>query len=76
MFDLTHRQNIKKTRENATPIVDTKKLYVSKYYIERSQRQNKKLCRSRNYGLTNSGNLVETLQHKVKGGNKNLEKQL
>ena len=76
MFDLTRKQNIKKTRENITPIVDTKKLYLSKYSIERSQRQNKKLCRSRNSGLINSGNLVEILQHKVKGGDKNLEKQL
>ena len=42
MFDSTHKENIKKTREIITPIVDTKKLCLSKYYTERSQGQNKK----------------------------------
>ena len=42
MFDSTHKENIKKTREIITPIVDTKKLNVSKNFIERSQRQHKK----------------------------------
>ena len=39
VFDSTNRENIENTR--ITPIVDTKKLYVSKYFIERSQRQHK-----------------------------------
>ena len=40
-FDLTHKENIKKTREAITPNVDTVKLCVSKYSIERSQVQKK-----------------------------------
>ena len=42
MFDSAHKENIKKTRETINPIVDTKRLCVSKYYIERSQRQQQK----------------------------------
>ena len=34
----SHKENIKKTRETITSTVDTKKLYVSKYSIRRSQR--------------------------------------
>ena len=48
-----------------TPIVDTKKLCLSKYFIEMSQRRHKELSRS---GLDNSGNLVETLYYRVEGG--------
>ena len=59
--DSTHKDNIMKTRETITPIIGTKKLCVSKYCIERSQSQHKKLSRSRKSGLTNSGNLVELL---------------
>ena len=58
--DSTH-ENIKKGRETITPIVDTKKLCMSKNSTEKSQRQHKKLSRSRKNGLTNSGNLVEIL---------------
>ena len=76
VFDSTHKENIKKTRETITPIADTKKLCVSKYSIERSQRHHKKSSRSRKSGLTNSGNLVELLQHRVEGGTKNLKNQL
>ena len=42
MFDLTHKENVEKTREATTPIIDTVKLCPSKYSIERSQRQHKK----------------------------------
>ena len=58
--DSTH-ENIKKARETITPIVDTKKLCMSKNPTERSQRQHKKLSRSRKSGITNSRNLVEIL---------------
>ena len=71
VFDSTNRENIENTR--ITPIVDTKKLYVSKYFIERSQRQHKKSSRSRKSDLTNSGNLIELLQHRVEGGTKTLK---
>ena len=74
MFDLIHKENIKKTRETITPIVDTKKVCVSKHSIEISQRQHKKSSRSRKRGLTNSGNLVEIIKRRVEGGDKNLEK--
>ena len=40
MFSSTHTENIKKfkkIRKTITPIVDSKKLFVSKYSIERSQ---------------------------------------
>ena len=46
---------------------------MSKYSIERSKGQCIKSFRSRKSGLTNSRNLVELLQHRVKGGDKNLE---
>ena len=71
VFDSTNRENIENTR--ITSIVDTKKLYVSKYFIERSQRQHKKSSRSRKSDLTNSGNLIELLQHRVEGGTKTLK---
>ena len=52
VFHLTHKENIeenkgstKKTGEAITPIIDTLKLYDSKYPIERSQGQCKKWCR-------------------------------
>ena len=38
VFDPTHKENIKKNRQTITPIVDTKKLCLSKNSIERSQR--------------------------------------
>ena len=41
VFDSTCKENIKKTMETMTPIVGTKKLCVSKCFIERSQRQQK-----------------------------------
>ena len=36
VLHLTHKENIKKTREAVTPSVNTVKLCASKYYIERS----------------------------------------
>ena len=42
MSDPTHNENIKKTRETVTPILDTKKLCVSKCSIETSLEQHKK----------------------------------
>ena len=43
----SHKENIKKIRETITPIVDTKKLCVSKSSIERTQGQHERLSRSR-----------------------------
>ena len=68
MFDSTHKENNKKTRESITPTVDTTKLCVSKYSIEKSQGQDRGKS-----GLTNSKNLVELLYHRVVKGNKNLQ---
>ena len=77
------KEILKKNRKTVTPIVDTeklcvfdtKKLCVSKYSIERSQRQHKKSPRSKKKGLTNSGIFVEILQNRVKEGDKNLQLQ-
>ena len=41
VFDLTHKQNIKITREAITPIVYTLRPCTSKYFMERLQRQYK-----------------------------------
>ena len=41
VFDLTHYENIRKTKETITPVVDTVKLCTLKYSIERSQGQRK-----------------------------------
>ena len=35
VFDLAHYENIRKTRETITPVVDTVKLCMLKYSIER-----------------------------------------
>ena len=37
MFDSTHDESFNKTRETITPIVDIKKLCVSKFSIRKSQ---------------------------------------
>ena len=58
-FDLTHNENVKKTREAITPIVDAVKLCASKYFIERSQGQCKNDLEVGESDLTNSWNLVE-----------------
>ena len=72
MFDSTHEENIKKTRETITPIVDTKTLCVSNC----SQGQHRKSTTSRKSILTDSGNLLELRQHRVEGGDRNIENQL
>ena len=46
VFDLTHKENIRKTKDAITPIANTPKLCALKYYVDRSQRQCKKRCRS------------------------------
>ena len=61
IFCLTHKQNIKKTREEITLILDTAKLRVSKYSIDRSQGQWKNNSELGKSDLTNSGNPVELL---------------
>ena len=40
-FDLTNKENIKKTKEVVTPSLDNVKLCLSKYYIDRSQGRRK-----------------------------------
>ena len=69
MFDTTNLENIKKAKEAITPILDTLKLCGS---------QNISLIDHKNSmkdypevgkcGLTNSGNLVELLRYRVRGG--------
>ena len=61
VFYLTHKKNIKKTREVITLILDTVKLCVSKYSTNRSQGQWKNDPELGKSDLTNSGNPVELL---------------
>ena len=50
-----------RVQEKITPILHANKLCLSKYCIEWSQGQHKKLSRSSKAGLTNSDNLAELL---------------
>ena len=69
VFDSTHKENIKKTREFITAIVDTKKLRVCENIPLRGNRDNTK-----NHPEVLII-LVELLQHRVDGVDKNLENQ-
>ena len=66
VFDSAHKERIEIIRKTITPIVDTVKQCVSKYSTKRS-------LGNRTSDLTNSGNPVELLQHRVDGVYKNLE---
>ena len=61
VLDLPHKENTKETREAITPIVDTVKLRVSKYPIDRSQGSAKNDPEMGKSDLTNSENPVELL---------------
>ena len=69
VFDSTHKENIKKAREAITPIVDTLKLCGRQNIPLRGHKDSTK-----NYpevgksGLTNSGNFMELLMYRVRGG--------
>ena len=76
VFHLTHKQNIKKTREAITPIADTAELCASKYSIESSYEQRKKWSRNWKSDLTNLGSLVELLYLRVERENRNVENHL
>ena len=62
MFDLTHKESIKKACKAITPVVDIMKLWGCQYFPLRGQRDRPK-CHPEvgKSGLTNSGNLVELL---------------
>ena len=69
----SYKENTEKIRETITPIVGTNKLCVSKHYIETSQGQQEKSCRSRNCDLRKSSRTIVVLSE---GGDKNLKNQL
>ena len=77
VFDSTHKENIKKAREAITPIVDTLKLCGCQNIPLRNHKDGTKdhpeVGKS---GLTNSGNFIELLICRVRGGDKTLEKHL
>ena len=77
VFDSTHKENIKKAREAITPIVDTLKLCGRQNIPLRGHKDSTKnhpeVGKS---GLTNSGNFVELLMYRVRGGDKTLENHL
>ena len=74
VFDSTHKENIKKAREAITPIVDTLKLCGRQNIPLRGHKDSTKnhpeVGKS---GLTNSGNFLELLMYRVKGGIKLLK---
>ena len=77
VFDSTHKENIKKAREAITPIVDTLKLCGRQNILLRdhkdSTENHPEVGKS---GLTNSGNFVEPLMYRVRGGDKTSERHL
>ena len=77
VFDLTHKENIKKAREAITPIADTLKLCGRQNIRLRGHKDNtKNHPKVGKSGLTNSGNFVELLMYRVRGGDKTLENHL
>ena len=77
MFDLTHEENIKKTKKAITQIADILKLRnILKYSIERPQGSAiMDLQVLKSYPI-NSGNHAELLQHRVEGGDRNVKQHL
>ena len=77
VFDSTHKENIKKAREAITPIVDTLKLCGRQNIPLRGHKDSTKnhpeVGKS---GLTNSGNFVELLMYRFRGGDKTLGNHL
>ena len=55
---VSRKEKIKKTKELITPIVGTKKLYVSKYFVEGHMDSTKNQPKVGKSGLTNSGSLL------------------
>ena len=69
MFDTTNLENIKKAKEAITPILDTLKLCGSQnipLIVHKNSMKN--YPENGKSGLTNSGNLVELLRYRVRGG--------
>ena len=77
VFDSTHKENIRKARKAITPIVDTLKLCGHQNIPLRGHKYSTKnhpeVGKS---GLTNSGDFVELLMYRVRGGDKTLENHL
>ena len=77
VFDSKYKENIKKARQAIAPIVDTLKL-CGRHFIKLrghkdSTKNHPEVGKS---GLTNSGNFVELLMYRVRGGDKTLENHL
>ena len=74
MFDSTRKESINKAREAFAPIVDTLKLCERQNIPLRVHRDStKNYPEVRKSGLTNSGNFVELLMYRIRGGDKTLE---
>ena len=76
VFNLTHKENIKETREAITPIADTVKLVSQNISLRNHQEKANNDPEEGKSDLTNSGNLVKLLQHRVKVVGSNLKNQL
>ena len=75
VFDLTHKENIKKAEKANTPIADNLKLCVSKNIPLMGHKDNTKNHLGKSC-LINSGNFVELLIYRVRGEDKTLEDHL
>ena len=77
VFHSTHKENFKKAREAITPIADTLKLCRHQNIPLRGHKDSTKnhpeVGKS---GLTNSGNFVELLMYRFRGGDKTLGNHL
>ena len=77
VFHSTHKENIKKAREAITPIADTLRLCRHQNIPLRGHKDSTKnhpeVGKS---GLTNSGNFVELLMYRFRGGDKTLGSHL
>ena len=76
VFDLTHNENIKETREAITPIANTVKLVSQNISLRSHQEKASNDSEEGKSDLTNSGNLVKLLQDRIRVVDSNLKNQL
>ena len=77
MVDSNYKTNVKKAREAITSIVDTVKLCGHQIILLQGHRDSgKNQPELGETGLTNTGNLIELLNYRIRGGDKALENYL
>ena len=75
-FDSIHKKILRKPEKLSFPLYVLRNCVYQNISLRNHRDSYWKLYRSRKISLTNSGNLVELLQHKVEGGKKVIEKKV